>query len=86
MFSHHTTNNIILSHGYNAKGYFFLFLSIPKDPKSYISNSENCNRGISLFIASCNVFDHAIIYLCGNCFETSNMKFGFKKHHFTVLV
>ena len=33
----------------------------------------------------CKVFDYAILYLCGNCFETSDMQFGFKKHHSTVL-
>ena len=27
------------------------------------------------------VFDYAIIYLCGNCVDTSDMQFGFKKHH-----
>ena len=40
---------------------------------------------ISLFNAICEVFDYTILYLCGNFIVTSDMQFGFMKHHSTVL-
>ena len=40
---------------------------------------------ISLFNAICKVYDHAIIFLCYNKFITSDMQFGFKANHSTVM-
>ena len=47
-------------------------------------NSNNY-RGISLFNAICKVFDYVIIYLCSDFLNTSDMQFGFKPKHSTVL-
>ena len=47
----------------------------------------------NLFIQLCrgmpnvigNVFDYAILLLCNKCFQTSDMDFGFKQRHSTVI-
>ena len=56
----------------------------PKDMKSSLRDSNNY-RGISLFNAICKVYDHAIIFLCYNKFITSDMQFGFKANHSTII-
>ena len=38
-----------------------------------------------MFNAICKVFDYAIIHICGQFFNTSDMQFGFKKQHSTVM-
>ena len=77
--------NVMLSHGYTPRDLILsTIISIPKDMKSPISNSDNY-RGISLFNSISKVFDYAILTLCGDSFSTSEMQFGFKKHHSTVM-
>ena len=59
-------------------------ISIPKDLKTSLCNSNNY-RGISLFNAICKVCDYAIIYLCSDFLNTSDMQFGFKPKDSAVL-
>ena len=54
------------------------------DMKSSLRDSNNY-RGISLFNAICKVYDLAIIFLCYNKFITSDMQFGFKANHSTIM-
>ena len=42
-------------------------------------------KGISLFNAICKVFDYVIMYLCDDCIYISEMQFGYKQNHSTVM-
>ena len=53
--------------------------------KTYLSSSTNY-RGISLFNAIGKVFDYAILLISNTCFQTSDMQFGFKQQHSTVII
>ena len=75
----------MLQHGYNAKDLILSsIISIPKDMKSSLSSSTNY-RGISLFNAIGKVFDYVILLISNTCFQTSDMQFGFKQQHSTVM-
>ena len=50
----------------------------------FIHISDN-NRGISLFNSICKLFDHIILLLFGGQLEASDMQFGFKRGHSTVM-
>ena len=52
--------------------------------KYYLSCSTNY-MGISLFNAIGKVFDYAILLISNTCFQTSDMQFGFKQQHSTVM-
>ena len=52
--------------------------------KSSLCDSNNY-RGISLYNAICKVYDDPIICLCYKHFVTSDMQFGFKANHSTVM-
>ena len=52
--------------------------------KSSLSDS-NHYRGISLYNPTCKVYDHAIICLCYKHLITSDMQFGFKANHSSVM-
>ena len=52
--------------------------------KSSLSSSTNY-RSISLLNPIGKVFDYAIILISNTCFQTSNMQFGFKQLHSTVM-
>ena len=72
-------------YGHNLRELLFSSnISIPKDMKSSLSDSNNY-RGISLYSASCKVYDHAIICICYTYFVTSDMQFGFKDSQSTVM-
>ena len=74
----------MIRHGYNPRVLLLsLIISIPKDMHSSLRYSSNY-RGISLN-AICKVYNHAIIFLCYNKFITSDMQFGFKANHSTVM-
>ena len=49
-----------------------------------LSSSTNY-RGISLFNVIGKVFDCAILLISNTCFQTSDMQFGFKQQHSTVV-
>ena len=77
--------NAMIRHGYNLiEVLLSLIISIPKDMKSSLRDSNNY-RGISLFNAICKVYDLAIIFLCYNKFITSDMQLGFKANNSTVM-
>ena len=77
--------NVMLQHGYNAKDLILSsIISIPNDMKTSLSSSTNY-RGISLFNAIGKVFDYAILLISNTCFQTSDMQFGFKQQHSTVM-
>ena len=77
--------NAMIRHGYNPRELLLSsIISILKDMKSSSRDSNNY-RGISLFNAICKVYDHVIIFLCYNKFITSDMQFGFKANHSTVM-
>ena len=52
--------------------------------KTSLSSSTNY-RGISLFNAIGKIFDYAILLISNTCFQTSDMQFGFKQQHSTVM-
>ena len=58
--------------------------SIPKDSATSLTRSDNY-RGISLFNSICKLLDHVIIFLFGSQLEASDMQFGFKRSHSTVM-
>jgi len=59
-------------------------ISIPKDAKGNLSTS--CNyRGISLFNSLCKLFDIIILDIFKTEFNTSDMQFGFKRQHSTIM-
>ena len=70
----HTTKDLLAS----------TIISIPKDMRASLCKNDNY-RGISLFNAICKVFDYVIMYLCDEFLYTSEMQFGFKQNHSTVL-
>ena len=77
--------NVMITHGYNARDLrISSILSIPKDMKSSLTSSDNY-RGISLFNSICKVFDYTILDLCNDYFMTSDMQFGFKNKHSTIM-
>ena len=77
--------NAMIRHGYTPRELLLSsIISIPKYMKSSLRDSNNY-RGISLFNAICKVYDHAIIFLCYNKFITSDMQFGFKANHSTIM-
>ena len=57
---------------------------ISKKRKIVISNSDNY-RGISLFNSINKLFDHVILYLYKDQFQSSDMQFGYKKGHSKTL-
>ena len=59
-------------------------ISIPKDSAASLTRSDNY-RGISLFNSICKLFDHVILLLFGGQLEASDMQFGFKRGHSTVM-
>ena len=74
--------NVMLQHGYNAKNLILSsIISIPKDMKSSSPNY----RGISLFNAIGKIFDYVILLISNTCFQTSDMQYGFKQQHSTVM-
>jgi hypothetical protein len=75
--------NAMLIHGHTPDDLLdSSIISIPKDRKSSLSNSNNY-RGISLFNAICKIFDMLIIDLFRDELNTSDMQFGFKGKHST---
>ena len=75
----------MIRHRYNQRELLLSsIISIPKYMKYSLRDSNNY-RGISLFNAVCKVYDHAIIFLCYKKFVTSDMQFGFKANHSTVM-
>ena len=75
----------MLLHGYNAKDLLTSsIISIPKDLKASLCDSNNY-RGISLFNSICKLYDFVILYVCGDVLKTSDMQFGFKQKHSTVI-
>ena len=77
--------NAMIRHGYNPRKLLLSsIISIPKDMKSSLRDSNNY-RCILLFNAICKVYDQAIIFLCYNKFITSDLQFGFKSNHSTVM-
>ena len=75
----------MLMHGY-CPGDLLMsnIVSIPKIPEESLSSGENC-RGISLSNAFTKVLDLIIIEKCSNAFEISNLQYGFKERHSTVM-
>ena len=71
--------NTMISHGYTPTVLLkSTIVSIPKDNKASLSNSD-INRGISLFNSINTLFDHVILYLYKDQFQSSDMQFGYKK-------
>ncbi len=75
----------MISHGFNPSDLLYSYIvSIPKDMKGSLSSSDNY-RGISLINPICKLFDYMIIELHGAQLRTSDMQFGFKSNHSTVM-
>jgi hypothetical protein len=77
--------NSMIVHGYTPDDLLCSsIISIPKDIKLSASNSDNY-RGISLFNSICKVYDMLIIDICHQQLKTSDMQFGFKSKHSTIM-
>ena len=77
--------NVMVNHGYTPDVLLkSTIVSIPKDPKVSLSNSDNY-RGISLFNCICKLFDNVILLLYKSQLSPSEMQFGFKEKHSTSL-
>ena len=77
--------NSTLVHGYTPDALLkSTIISIPKDSAASLTRSDNY-RGISLFNSICKLFDHVILLLFGGQLEASDMQFGFKRGHSTVM-
>ena len=77
--------NAMLCHGHTPNALLYSsIVSLPKDMRASLCCGDNY-RGISLCSAICKLFDILIIDKYGNCFKTSDMQFGFKKDHSTVM-
>ena len=77
--------NSTLVHGYTPDALLkSTIISIPKDSSASLTRSDNY-RGISLFNSICKLFDHVILLLFGGQLEASDMQFGFKRSHSTVM-
>ena len=75
----------MIVHGYNPSDLLLLtIMSIPKDLKGSLAKSDNY-RGISLIISICKLFDYVIIDVYDIELRTSDMQFGFKSNHSTVM-
>ena len=59
-------------------------VSIPKDNRGSLSNSENY-RGIALSNCICKIIDTVLLNKYSAFLATSSLHFAFKKHHSTVL-
>ena len=71
--------NTMISHGYTPTVLLkSTIVSIPKDNKDSLSNCDNY-RGISLFNSINKLFDHVILFLYKDQFQSSDMQFGYKK-------
>ena len=57
---------------------------MPKYMNSSLSSSTNY-KGISLFNVIGKVFDYSILLIYNTSFQTSDMQFGFKQQHSTVM-
>jgi hypothetical protein len=77
--------NCMLVHGYNPEVFLESnIVSIPKHSKGDLCTSDNY-RGISLNNALTKVLDLVIIEKHHDAFNSSNMQYGFKKQHSTVM-
>lgn len=77
--------NSMIVHGFNPSDLLFLsIISIPKDTTASLNKSENY-RGISLISSISKLFDYIILELYGKQFYTSDMQFGFKSNHSTIM-
>ena len=77
--------NVMINHGYTPDVLLkSTIVSIPKDPKVSLSNSDNY-RGISLFNCICKLFNNVILLLYKSQLSPSEMQFGFKEKHSTSL-
>ena len=77
--------NCMLSHGYTAselRG--SIIVPIPKDPRGSYCSSENY-RAIALCSSICKVIDLIILDKCSDLLVTSDLQFGFKAKHSTVM-
>ena len=75
----------MLVHGYTPDALLkSTIISIPMGSAASLTRSDNY-RGISLFNSICKLFDHVILLLFGGQLEASDMQFGFKRGHSTVL-
>ena len=72
-------------HGYSTKDLITSsIISIPKDVNPSISTNNNY-REITLFNYICKVIEYAVKHICGKLFYTSDMQFGYKPQHSTML-
>ena len=72
-------------HGYTPEALLkSTIISIPKDIAASLTKSDNY-RGISLFNSICKLLDHFILFLFGSQLEASDMQFGFRRGHSTVM-
>ena len=77
--------NCMLGHGYNAGELIrSSIISIPKDVTASICNNDNY-RGISLFNSISKLYDYVILDICSEYLNISDLQFGYKKQHSTVM-
>jgi hypothetical protein len=77
--------NTMLYHGHTANDLLYAtIISIPKDMRASLCSDDNY-RGISLCSSICKLFDLVIIDKYKVELSTSNLQFGFKNGHSTVM-
>ena len=59
-------------------------VSISKYYRASLCDVDNY-RGIALFNCICKLYDYVIIDVCEPQLRTSNLQFGFKENHSTIL-
>ena len=72
------------SHSSSLDIIIYIYIYIYYMIYSSLSSSTNY-RGISLFNAIGKVFAYAILLISNTCFQTSDMQFGFRQQHSTVM-
>ena len=76
--------NVMINHGYIPDVLLkSTIVSIPKDPKVSLSNSDNY-RGIYLFNCICKLFDNVILLLYKLQLSPYEIQFGFKEKIFYI--
>lgn len=77
--------NSMIVHGFNPSDLLFLsIISIPKDTTASLNKSDNY-RGISLISPISKLFEYVILELHSEHLYTSDMQFGFKRNHSTIM-
>ena len=77
-------NAMIVHEHYPSELLKSTIVSIPKDKTASLSNSDNY-RGISMYNRIQKIFHYVIIDLSDDSLSTSDMQYGYKNNHSTIM-